>query len=95
MALWCEISPCAALSRNDRGGRTLEMTKGERLCHLDQTAFVISTVVEISQHLPQYGIKSSRSLFFVSIRASFFGRDHFFSCFSRAMAWSMSEYSSK
>ena len=35
------------------------------------------------------------ALFLVAMRASFFALDHFLSCFSRAMARSTSEYSSK
>ncbi len=85
-----EISPRASLSRDDRKGCLVEMTS---------MVFVMSSIVETShssmQSLCLYGIRSMRSSFFVSIRASFFALDHFLSCFSRAMARSTSEYSSK
>ena len=59
----------------------------------------MSSIVETShssiQSLCLYVIRSMRSLFLVSIRDSFFALDHFLSCFSRAMARSTSEYSSK
>ena len=49
----------------------------------------------VEMTLLYYGMRSLRSLFMVSIRASFLDLDHFLSCFSLAMACSTSENDSK